>query len=147
MESVGDVIDLDPAVVRAIEEREGYVALIFSQQPAYSRAVGENPRLVPLYDCEIRVWGASIKRMDAVLPYETTEWEVKFNGGSRSCFLPTEFRATGPVQLLLGRSDAPNIVVVGKEVSLHLGKQIGTLEQSLATKPPLQIRAHCAPDS
>jgi hypothetical protein len=133
MESVGDVVDLDPAVVRAIEEREGYVAVVFSQQPVYSRALGENPRLVPLFDCEIRVWGAHVQLMDAPLPYETADWEVRFNGGSRSCFLPAEFRATGPVQFQLGPSDAPCIVVVGTGVSLYLGEQVGTFEQWLAT--------------
>jgi hypothetical protein len=133
MESVGDVVDLDPAVVRAIEEREGYVALVFSQQPAYSRAIGENPRLVPLYDCEIRMWGARVQLMDAELPYETVEWEVKFDGGSRSCFLPAEFKAAGPVLLRLGPPDAPSIVVVGTEVSFHLAEQVGTFDQWLAT--------------
>jgi hypothetical protein len=57
MGSVGDVVDLDPAAVRSIEHRGEYIAVVCSEQPCYSRAVGENPRRVPLYDCEIRVWG------------------------------------------------------------------------------------------
>ncbi|MBB6092364.1 hypothetical protein HNQ60_001210 [Povalibacter uvarum] len=133
MESVGDVVDLDPAVVRAIQEREGYVALIFSQQPAYSRAVGNNPRLVPLYDCEIHVEGARIELLQVELPYETTEWEIEYNGGSRSYFLPTQFAAAGPVRLKLGPSDEPRIVVSGSSVRLHLGEQVGTFEQRAAT--------------
>ena len=133
MESVGDVVDLDPAVVRAIEEREGYVALVFSQQPVWSRAVGENPRLIPLYDCEIRVWGAQVQLMLAQLPYETIEWEVKFAGGSRAWFLPTDFKVVGPVRLQLGPLDAPSIVVIGTGVSLYLGEQVGVFEQRLAT--------------
>ena len=133
MESVGDVVDLDPAVVRSIDRREDYLAVVFSQQPAWSRAVGENPRLVPLYDCEIRVWGAEIERLDATLPYETTEWEIKFDGGSRSSFLPTEFKARGPVRLRLGPSEAPRVVITGTGVSLSLGEQVGTYEQNIAT--------------
>jgi hypothetical protein len=131
MESVGDVVDLDPAVVGSIEMREGYVAIIFSQQPAWSRAVGENPRLVPLYDCEIRVWGANVQLMEADLPYETTEWDVKYNGGSRSCFLPTEFKEAGPVRLRVGPADAPRIIITGTGVSLHMGEPVGTFEQTL----------------
>jgi len=133
MEFVGDVVDLDPAVVDSVDEREGYVAIMFSQQPSYSRAVGENPRLVPLYDCEIRVWGGEVERLDAKLPYETTEWEITFDGGSRSCFLPAEFTAGGPVRLQLGPSGAPKIVVTGTGVSLFLGDQVGTDEQYIAT--------------
>jgi hypothetical protein len=131
--SAGDVVDLDPAVVCALEMRVGYVAIIFSRQPVWSRASGENPRLVPLYDCEIRMWGAKVELLEAQLPYETTEWEIEFNGGSRSCFLPTEFRAAGPARLRLGPLGAPRIVVSGTGVSLYLGEQVGSFEQSLST--------------
>jgi hypothetical protein len=131
MESVGDVVDLDPAVIGSIERREGHVAIIFSQQPAWSRAVGENPRRVPLYDCEIRVWGADVQLMQGKLPYETTEWKVEFDGGSRSCFLPTEFKAAGPVRLRVGPADAPRIIITGTAVSLHMGEQVGVFQQLL----------------
>lgn len=129
MESVGDVVDLDPAVVGSIEKRDGYVALIFSRQPAWSRAFGENPRLVPLYDCEIRLWGGEVQSMEADLPYETTEWKIEFSGGSRSCFLPVEFKAAGPVRLRVGAADAPRIIITGTGVSLHLGEPVGMFEQ------------------
>src|SRR3569832_933738 len=98
MPSVGDVVDLEPAEVRAIEKREGYVAVVFSRQPAWARAVGENPRVVPLYDCELHVWGGKIERLEIALPYETDDWEIKYKGGSRRCFLPVAFRETGPVR-------------------------------------------------
>jgi len=133
MESVGDVIDLDPVVIRVVEERGSYVAIVCSQQPVYSRAAGENPQRVPLYDCEIRIWDADIELMDVALPFETSEWEIRFDGGKRSLLLPVEFKANGPVRLELGPSDVPNIVVSGTAVSLHLGEPVGTFEQFSTT--------------
>jgi len=68
--AVDDVVDFDPAVVRAVVRREDHVAIVFDQQPCYSRATGEAPRIVPLYNCEIRVWDAQIELIEVEFPYE-----------------------------------------------------------------------------
>ena len=132
MEPLGDVIDLDPAVVQAVSHGNDHVSILFDHQPCYSWAVGENPRLVPLYNCELRVWHGRVELMSAKLPFETDDWEVFYPGGSRRCFLPVSFEVSGPIRFVLGPKESPKLVVVGERVTLELGARIGTFEQGLA---------------
>ena len=59
-------IDLSPAVLAAIERRGGAVVLIFPRQACYSDAVGDAPRVVPLFRCELRIEDAEIEAMPDV---------------------------------------------------------------------------------
>jgi len=130
--SVGDAIDLDPAVVRVVSKENGHVTITFNRQPCYSRGVGENPRLVPLFNCKVYILNGRIELMNVQLPLETSDWEVFFSGGSRRFFLPTDFDALGPVRFVLGPKQSPRIVVAGDRVTMELGEQVGTVEHGLA---------------
>jgi hypothetical protein len=113
-------IDLEPAVLTAIEQRLNKVVLVFPRQPSYSTQQTH----VPYFACEMRVRGGVIERNDAVLPLQTDEWRVEYLGGSRRCFLPMGFEAQGPVRVTFWQQDIPRLVVAGDRFEFIVGAQV-----------------------
>jgi hypothetical protein len=126
MSEVEDTINLDPATIKNIEEKNGYIAIVFSQQPFYSISQ-DNNSTIPVYDCEIRIWGAKLELLNTEFPFEIQHWQLSFKGGSRYCFLPINFMADGPIKFVLGSDESPNAIITGTRVTLELGNQTGSL--------------------
>ena len=117
-----DTIDFEPATVAAVVSRDEYIAVELPAQPCYSQAVYDDPSSAPYYSCEMQVLDGNIELLKVVLSFETESWEVKFNGGTRACFLPHNFSAEGPIVLSFYENDSENpaIVISGKQFSLKV---------------------------
>ena len=115
-------IDLEPAVLTAVEQQSDRVVLVFPSQPSYS----EQSTLVPHFTCQMRISRGVIERNDAVLPLETDEWRVEYLAGSRQCFLPIGFAAEGPVRVTFWQRNVPKLIVEGDRFEFIVGAQVAS---------------------
>jgi hypothetical protein len=115
-------IDLEPAVLAAVEQLSDDVVLVFPSQPSYNA----QQTAVPYFTCKMRISKGVIERNDAVLPLETDEWRVEYLGGSRQCFLPIGFEAAGPVRVTFLQRDVPKLIVAGDRFEFIVGAQVAS---------------------
>lgn len=115
------IIDLDPAIVGAVEKRVSHVAVVFPDPPMYWEGW---TKTIPRFLCELRIWGGRIDGQTVNLPIKLESWEVRNSRAARYSFLPLRFRMMGPVAVTLRFPGDERIVVHGRSVSLRILRQV-----------------------
>ena len=128
-----DVLDFAPIHISSIVNDAGVIVVKAPSQPCYSQTSGEGPWQVPVYCCEMHVYAGSIKTLSVNLPFDTEDWTVDYEGGSRGFLLPWVFEAEGPIRLAFFVGEDPKIEIVGERFALHVTELVGQRETRNAT--------------
>jgi hypothetical protein len=140
------VIDLQGALVGALNRRATHVAVTFAQVRLLMRGPMRG-QPAPRVEAELRVWGGVIESAPRRLPRRLQDWVLTCRGVEYRRVLPIDLSVSGEPRLAIDFAQDEPLVVRGARVTLRVPRRLSQLapEPRSGKARPARRSRHAAP--
>jgi len=133
------IIDLQDALVGALNRRATHVAVTFAQVPLLVRGPtrGQPP---PKVEAELRVWGGVVESAPLRLPRRLRDWVLTCRGVEYRRVLPIDLSLSGEPRLAIDFAQDQPLLVSGARVTVRVPRRLSQLAREPRRRKARPVR-------